>query len=323
MENTQPKTLLTYRNISIVSIVLFLVGVTLGAALLLGRGKQVNNATDLPLTTSSGSTSSTEGLAAGQTNPDIVGFGQTFECNPRSDEEFYRTDETFVIDPKNPNVMYVNAEYKGFHKSEDGGKTWKLLTDGIKAYGRNDDPNKACYAEYPYALIDPQNTDRVILALSGAGGTPKDFNALSSGIAESLDGGDSFKQIINDDMNGYVSSITFDPNDPEILYYGTNSSPASYLEADPENIFVKTGLVYKQEDGKWIELPTGFNPYTGATGVHVNPANSQEIFVFTMSAPKPQGGNRSVEGAAQMGVLRSLDGGKTWNAEQCRWSFVG
>jgi type II secretory pathway pseudopilin PulG len=253
-------------------------------------------------------------LAPGQTNPDIVGFGQTFDCKPRSDQEYYRTDETFVIDPNDPMTMYVSVEYLGFHKSIDGGKTWKLLTNGIKAYGRNEDNNIPCYGEYPFAVIDPTNSNRVILAVSGAGGTTKDVNGLSSGIFESLDGGDSFKQMIDDDMNGYVSSIALDPNDPSVFYYGTNSSPASYLEADPNNIFVETGLVYKLEDGKWTELPTGFNPYTGGTGIHINPANSKELVLFTMSAPKPQGGNRSVEGAAQMGVLRSNDAGKTWSA---------
>jgi photosystem II stability/assembly factor-like uncharacterized protein len=307
---------ITYRNISIVSITLFIIGLGLAAVLLLNPKKAPTNQTvQNNQSESSSSTADANALAPGQTNPNVVGFGQTFECNPRSDEEFYRTDETLVIDPKNPNVMYVNAEYKGFHKTEDGGKTWKLLTNGIKAYGRRDDPNKPCYAEYPYALIDPNNSNRIILAVSGAGGTPKDVNALPSGILESTDAGESFKQIIRDDMNGYVSSITFDPNDSNILYYGTNSSPASYTEADPNKIFVKTGLVHKFANGSWSELPTAFNLYTGATGVHINPANSKEILVFTMSAPKPQGGTRSVEGVAQMGILRSLDGGQTWKAE--------
>jgi photosystem II stability/assembly factor-like uncharacterized protein len=297
---------------------IFVLALILVAVLLVMMSQQAQQKTTATGNSSSAqssvSSSETVSLAPGQTNPNIVGFGQTFDCEPRSDQEYYRTDETFVIDPKNPSVMYINAEYKGFHKSIDGGKTWTLLTNGIKAYGRKDDPNKPCYAEYPYALIDPSNSSRVILAVSGAGGTPKDLNALSSGILESTDGGQSFNQMIRDDMNGYVSSITFDPTDPSILYYGTNSSPASYMEADPNKIFVKTGLVHKYQSGVWTELPTSFNPYTGATGVHVNPANPKEIVVFTMSAPKPQGGQRSVEGAAQMGILRTTDGGQTWKA---------
>lgn len=310
MDNTSPG-LITYRNITIVSSLLVFIAIGLIVTLAL-------NPVPTPANQNANTAKNQDSnqLAAGQTNANVVGFGQTFECNPRSDEEFYRTDKTFIIDPRNPDVMYVNAEYLGFHKTVDGGKTWKLLTNGIKAYGRNDDPNTPCYAEYPFALVDPTNSNRIILAVSGAGGTPKDFNALPSGILESTDGGESFKQIINDYMNGYVSSITFDPTNPSTLYYGSNSSPASYLEADPNKIFVKTGLVYKRESGKWTELPTGFNPYTGATGVHVNPNNPNEILIFTMSAPKPQGGNRSVEGVSQMGILRSLDAGKTWKAER-------
>lgn len=313
---TQPKTLVTYRNISVVSIPLAIVAIALIAVLALTPPRNTDGQVAQQSPSNSSQADSQSQLAPGQTNPNIVGFGQTFECGPRTDHEFYRTDQTFVIDPNNPDTMYVSVEYLGFHKSTDGGSTWQRLENGIKVYGSSDDPNKPCYGEYPFALVDPENSDRVILAASGpGGGTVRDVNALGGGIFESLDGGNTFKQMIRDDMNTYVSSITFDPTDSSIVYYGTNSSPASYMEADPNKIFVKTGLVYKRSGTTWSELPTSFNPYTGATGVHVNPANSKEIVVFTMSAPKPQGGQRSVEGAAQMGLLRSLDGGASWKAE--------
>lgn len=313
MDTTPQRSLITYRNISIISLILFLIGIGLGLILILNPGKTQNAQTANQ--NSSSSQSSASSLAAGQTNPNIVGFGQTFECAPRSDHEYYRTDHTLVIDPNSPQTIYVSVEFLGFHRSTDGGQTWTRLEEGIKVYGSSDDPNKPCYGEYPYTLVDPEDSDRVILATSGpGGGTFNDVNALGGGIFISTNAGDSFEQMIDEDMNTYVSSITFDPTDSSVLYYGTNSSPASFLEADPNKIFVKTGLVYKYDNGIWTELPTGFNPYTGATGVHVNPMNTKELVVFTMSAPKPQGGNRSTEGAAQMGVLRSMDGGQTWSA---------
>lgn len=321
MENTvtPEKPLLTNKTVSILSIILLIIVIVLSGVLFSVLNNKNSTQTQQTAQTTNNTKQENEtqqtnqNLAAGQTNPNIVGYGQTFKCEPRSDEEYYRTDKTLVIDPNNTQTMYVSVEYKGFHKTTDGGQTWTLLDNGIKSYGSEGNPNKPCYGEYPYALIDPTNSNRVILATSGAGGTIKDVNALSAGIFESLDGGVTFTQIINDDMNGYVSSITFDPNNPQVLYYGSNSSPASYLEADPNKIFVKEGLVYKYNGTEWSELKTGFFPYTGATGVHVNPANSNEIVVFTMSAPKPQGGQRSWEGVEQMGVLRSTDGGATWN----------
>lgn len=300
--------------LSLIVALVILIGFALLVIGLLGTGDKAEPSGRVNSTNQSDmAKQQTSALANGQTNPNIVGFGQTFECNARSDHEWYRTDQTLVIDPVDPQTMYVSVEYRGFHKSSDGGKTWRLLTNGIKAYGRSDDPNKPCYGEYPYALIDPKNSRRVLLVGSSGGGTLKDMNAYSGGIFESVDGGDSFKQMIDDNMNGYVSSVAFDPTDTTIFYYGTNSSPASYLEADPNNIFVKTGLVYQLKGGKWTELSTGFNPYTGATGVHVNPQNPNEIVVFTLSAPKPQGGSRSFD-APQMGVLRSTDQGKSWSA---------
>lgn len=62
--------------------------------------------------------------------------GSNFEpseipCAPQNGDEWYRTDSTFIIDPKNPNNLYVSVEWKGLHKSSDGGKTWSLKTKDI------------------------------------------------------------------------------------------------------------------------------------------------------------------------------------------------
>jgi len=251
-------------------------------------------------------------------NPDIgIIGGATYLCAPRDNHQYYRTDKTLVIDPVNPNTLYVNVEHKGFFKSVDGGKTWVLKTKGIKTYGREDDPAKPCYGEYPAALIDPKNSNHIILALSG---TPSTFDfgyTKIGGIVASIDGAENWKQIIDNWMNIYVTDIAIDPTNSEVLYYGTVAQAASYTGADPNKIFVTKGLIYKTQDGgeNWEELPTDFIKDGSVTAIYINPENSQEILVTTYRAPRPeQGQGRDTSNTEQMGFLKSFDGGQTWDA---------
>ncbi len=250
------------------------------------------------------------------TESDILS-GPTYNCKPIDGHQYYRTDRTFVIDPTNSDIIYVNVEHKGFFKSVDGGETWALKTKGIKTYGREDDPTKPCYGEYPVALINPKDPNYIILALSG---TPSTFDfgyTKVGGIVASTDGAENWKQIVDNWMNIYVTDVVIDPRDPEVLYYGTVAQAASYTEADPNKIFVTKGLVYKTQDGgqTWEELPTGFIIDSSATAIYINPEDSQEILITTYRAPRPQPGQgRDTSNTEQMGFLRSFDGGQTWEA---------
>jgi photosystem II stability/assembly factor-like uncharacterized protein len=251
---------------------------------------------------------------------------QTFECAPRNDHEWYRTDRTFTIDYTDPNTMYVNVEYKGIFKSIDGGKTWTQKTKGIKVYARSDDLTKGCYSEYPVIKMDPKDHLHLILGASGGGGgflSPTGPNAQTGGVYQTFDGGETWKLMINDKMNIYVNDIAIDPIDPQTIYYSTASNPASFTEADQNKLFVTIGLIYKTTDyGKtWEELPTGIGRRTGATTVNINPKNTNEIVATTYSAIR-QSSDGTGTGISdgkdttidQMGILRSLDGGKTWTS---------
>ncbi len=252
--------------------------------------------------------------ALAQGNPDIVEPGNTRNCAPPNDEQWYRTDQTFTIDPNNTQTMYVNAEYKGLFKSTDGGKTWFILTNGIKAYGRQTDPNSPCYGEAPAVLVDPTNSNRILLMNSGTNGYLTSFNSMAGGIFESLDGGRSFHQFIQPWMNTYSTSAgVFQPGDPKVFYYGSSAAPASYTEADPNKIFVNKGVVYKTSDGgnTWTELPTGLVPFVGATGIFIDADNPKSLMVSTYAAARVATG-RQADPAAQLGLIRSSDGGLSW-----------
>lgn len=237
------------------------------------------------------------------------------ECNNPPIDQWYRTDNTFVVDHKNPNTMYVNVEWKGFYKTTDGGKTWQLKVKGIVVDHKDKNTGKPCYGEYPTAIMDPTNNNRLLLATSGGGGgTIKDLNMRGGGIYETTDGAESWRQKITDKMNGYTThALVFDPQNPQSFYYGTSSGPASYTEADPNKVWIKTGLIYKTPDnGKnWEELPTGFLKGTRLTTILIDPRDTTKITASTISVTRNANGPNAVNNE-QMGIIQTTDGGKTW-----------
>ncbi|HEX3082363.1 MAG TPA: hypothetical protein VHQ86_03845 [Candidatus Saccharimonadia bacterium] len=254
---------------------------------------------------------------------------QTFDCAPRNEHEWYRTDRTFVIDPKDADTMYVNVEYKGPFKSTDGGKTWGQIAKGLKVYARSDDKTKGCYGEYPVIRIDPADNKHLILGMSGGGGGFLDAttpNSQTGGVYQSVNGGASWKLMINNKMNIYVNDAVFDPVTRGTVYYGTASNPASYQEADQNKLFVTKGLIYQTLDnGKnWTELPTGIGERTGAVRVFVNPKDPKEIMAPTYSAVRQSADGtgtgistgKDTSAVPQLGILHSTNGGQSWSQVQ-------
>lgn len=236
-------------------------------------------------------------------------------CEPPNDSQWYRTDDTLLVDPTNPDTLYVNVEWKGFFKSTDGGATWTRKTNGLGIDFTKAGTDEPCYAEYPVAVIDPTNPKRILLAGSaGGGGTINDPNAHAGGIWESTDGADSWHQTISDTMNAYVThALTLDPTNPKVVYYGTSASPASFPEADPNRLFVTDGILYKSTDGakRWNELPTGFVPNARLGAVMVDPADPNTVTVAVVAFDHSASGPNLLA-AQQMGILQSHDGGQTW-----------
>lgn len=237
------------------------------------------------------------------------------DCKPYDESQWYRTDSTFVVDPKNPETMYVNVEWKGFYKTTDGGKNWTKKTKGIVVDNIDKTTKEPCYTEYPVAVIDPTNPQRLLLATSGGGGgTINDMNMHGGGVYESTDGADSWRQTINTTMNGYVThALVLDPKNPQTFYYGTAASPASYREADPNKIWVTKGVIYKTSDnGKnWKELPTGIIKDLRLISIVIDPQDSNKLTASGVVMIHSQNGPNGI-GKEQIGVIQSLDGGETW-----------
>lgn len=237
------------------------------------------------------------------------------QCTPPNQDQWYRTDNTLIVDRQNPSILYVNVEWKGFYKSTDGGATWTRKTNGLVSDFTNVNTGEACYTEYPVAVQDPVNPNRILLGGSaGGGGTINDMNAHAGGIWESVDGGESWRQTINETMNAYVThALVIDPRNPQTFYYGTAASPASYMEADPNKIWVTQGIIYKTGNGgrTWSELPTGFVKHARLSFIAVNPENSSVLTASAVVMVHNPFGPNTVS-SDQLGIIQSRDGGLSW-----------
>lgn len=116
-----------------------------------------------------------------------------------------------AVDPSDPNIVYAGASfyistggafYYNFHKTTDGGATWRI------AYG----------GTAPIAIaVDPRNPLRVFASAgSGVGG----------GLLRSLDGGQTWTRT----SDATAQSIVFDPLQPDTIYAGWGST--FYKSAD-------------------------------------------------------------------------------------------
>ena len=96
-------------------------------------------------------------------------------------------------DPNNPATVYAGTT-EGLWKTIDGGKTWKHVTNSEVVV--ND------------VLVDPRNSDRVLLATD------------RSGVLASDNGAQTFAASNHGYTHRYVSSILADQNDPNAILVG-------------------------------------------------------------------------------------------------------
>ena len=234
---------------------------------------------------------------------------QVVDCTPHSYPQ--RTNQSLAVDPFDDRIVYVGIEGEGYFKTIDDGVTWTRIVDGIRAFARQG--GGLCYSEFFDTVIDPRNPEHVCMAMAGSPGTLEVVQAANQGVYCSEEGGTTWEQRVGPTMNTAIYALAIDPTDSQILYAGSNANPASYIGADPDQLFNTVGVVYKSADGgrSWTELPTGLVRGTRVTGIRIDPVDPLVVYASTFGLLSG-GGSAYLD--PQFGVLKSSDGGDTWTS---------
>ena len=264
-------------------------------------------------------TASIGAVAIQQSNPSVIWAG-TGEGNPRNSLNggygIYKSLDggknwmpmglqktrhihRIIIDPTNPNTVYVGAigspwgEHKerGVYKTTDGGKTWKqILYNNIKT-GVAD------------LVMDPSNPNKLIAAMWEHKRDPWFFKSggEGSGLYITHDGGDTWKEIT--EKEGFPKGelgrigVAISRSNPNVIY--------ALVEA-------KKNALYKSEDGgfKWKKINDkpgiGNRPFYYSE-IYVDPQNENRIYtVFTYVNVSDDGGKNFKELMPAYGVSNGV-----------------
>ena len=182
-----------------------------------------------------------------------------------------------TIDPNNPYVVWTGTGENnhqralgygdGVYKSTDAGKTWKNM--GLKDS-----------RQIGGIVVDPRNSNIVFVAAEGSAWGP----GGDRGLYKTIDGGKTWKKVLNISDNTGVNNIVFDPRNPDVMY--------ATSEQRRRHVFTKIGggpesKVYKSTDGgeTWDKIMTGLpNVDLGGMGIAVSPVNPDVIYLIVEAA---------------------------------------
>ncbi len=209
-----------------------------------------------------------------------------------------------AVAPSNPNIVWVGTGEAnnvrsssfgdGVYKSMDAGKTWRQMgLEGTRHVGR--------------FAIHPTDPDIVYVAGLGSlwGPNPE------RGLFKTMDGGESWTNVLPVSDHTGVVDVLMDPRDPEVLFAATFQRERrmwSMVGGGPE------GGIYKSTDAgaSWEQLTVGLpQGDVGRIGLAVC-ASQPDTMYATVVAPDG-------------GTFRSRDGGASWelrNADvQSHWYY--
>jgi photosystem II stability/assembly factor-like uncharacterized protein len=198
-----------------------------------------------------------------------------------------------TIDPHEPKRIYAGCEPIDLFVSEDEGASWERFKNIW-------DIPFVSTIPYPVATVEPHLRDLVV--------DPRDpdvlYAALQVGyMLKSTDRGKSWR-LLNEDIDCDVHTIALNPAAPDRLLIATGGN--GYRDGDAPG-----RALYLSEDAGETWQPTAMN-FENEYSVPVTFDTHDPARVYSALGKGAPGGWRKRETGAESMVIRSLDGGRTW-----------
>ena len=214
-------------------------------------------------------------------------------------------EDTGLRRKRSKSAVYAGTGWQGIFKSSDGGSTWAAANSGL-------------FANDSYTLaIDPQNPRTLYAGVSGAG------------LLKSTDGAASWSTT---QFKSDVTTLTFDPRNQGTVYAWTVPGVAKSIDGGQTWVQLQLGpagsggpVVIDKQNPDTIYAGTGKSSDAGASWVNlavgsvaVDPQIAGTIYAGSEAASN--GVQRAV--SVTSGVLKSVDGGRTWTGVNTLWRGV-
>ncbi|HKI17063.1 MAG TPA: hypothetical protein VKA15_04260 [Isosphaeraceae bacterium] len=200
---------------------------------------------------------------------------------------------SLAVDPKNPNRVYAGGEPIDLWFSDDLGANWDRF-DSIW-----DLPSIASIT-YPVAAVEPHVRDITI--------DPRNpdtiYAALQVGyMIRSIDRGRSW-ELLDHEVDADIHTVVVDPSDGQTIFVATGGH-------DSRSGRVKGRALYQSHDrgNSWSPTAMEFS-HEYSVPLVMHPRNPQ--ILFSSLAHGTPGAWQQRSGDAQGAIVRTLDGGKTW-----------
>lgn len=196
--------------------------------------------------------------------------------------------------PDNPEIVYVAAGEEGVYKSLDSGKQWTKIIKGL-TLGKGTNPPLTT-DNYTQIVVDTKNSNILYLINStwGSGG----------GVYRSSNSGNSWEKITKWqwernanievawlESSRRVNAIAIDPQNTNRIFIGT--SKYIYKTENKGNSWQQL-ISRKVTDDTWTHK--GINNFGHTRVVGIDPIDSDRLYI----------------GTADHGLVKSIDGGKSW-----------
>lgn len=213
--------------------------------------------------------------------------------NPIFDNQASYSIGCVTVDPTQSHCVWIGTGENvggrhvgvgdGVYRSADGGKTWE--NKGLKS------------SEHISKIwVDPRDSNVVLVAAQGPLWSP----GGERGVYKSVDGGNSWKQVLSKGEYTGATDLAVDPANPDIVYaalHQRHRTVWALLNTGPES------GIYKSTDGgeTWLELTQGLpGEDKGKIALGVSPFKSNRVYA-SIELPNRQGG-----------FWRSDDAGASW-----------